>query len=107
MAGTRPTGKAALSPPPPVKNSGFDRWMNLLFSKVSSSENTVVLLGGTQNSVVVSDPSVNSMSSLYMSVSKAGGTQGLLSYAINSGVGYTITSTSTTDTSTITYTLNK
>ncbi len=61
---------------------------------------TAVLVGGT---VAVANTNIAANDRIFLSVSLPGGTQGFLSYAINAGVDFTITSTNALDTSTVAY----
>lgn len=61
---------------------------------------TVVLIAGT---ITVASAAVTANSRIRLAVQAVGGTPGTLSYALNAGVGFTITSSSAADTSTIAY----
>lgn len=61
---------------------------------------TAVLVGGT---VAVANTNIAANDRIFLSVSLPGGTQGFLSYAINAGVDFTISSTNALDTSTVAY----
>lgn len=61
---------------------------------------TATLAAGT---VTVGNTTVAATSHLFLSVRTPGGTRGHLSYTINPGVGFTITSTSATETSVVSY----
>lgn len=59
-----------------------------------------ILVGGT---VTVNNTNIAANDKIFLSVELPGGTQGFLSYAINAGVSFTITSTNALDTSTVAY----
>jgi hypothetical protein len=59
-----------------------------------------ILVGGT---VTVANTNIGANDKIFLSVELPGGTQGFLSYAINAGVDFTITSTNALDTSTVAY----
>jgi len=59
-----------------------------------------ILVGGT---VTVANTNISVNDKIFLSVELPGGTQGFLSYAINAGVSFTITSTNALDTSTVAY----
>jgi len=59
-----------------------------------------ILVGGT---VTVANTNIAANDKIFLSVELPGGTQGFLSYAINAGVSFTITSTNALDTSTVAY----
>ena len=59
-----------------------------------------ILVGGT---VTVAHTNITAHDKIFLSVELPGGTQGFLSYAINAGVDFTITSTNALDTSTVAY----
>jgi hypothetical protein len=59
-----------------------------------------ILAGGT---VTVANTNIAANDKIFLSVELPGGTQGFLSYAINAGVDFTITSTNALDTSTVAY----
>lgn len=61
---------------------------------------TAVLNGGT---IAVANTNIGAADRIFLSVSAVGGTQGFLSYTINAGVSFTITSTNALDTSTVAY----
>lgn len=63
-------------------------------SKIGSA----TLVAGT---VTVANTSVTANSSIQLTVSSKGGTQGFLSYTLNAGAGFTISSSSVTETSTV------
>lgn len=61
-----------------------------------------VLVAGAK---VVGNTSVTASTRILLTVATPGGTQGHLSYSLNAGVGFTITSTDATETSTVTWLL--
>ena len=73
---------------------------SLSMNATSKRIGTTTLVGGT---VTVANTTVDVNSQVYLTVKTVGGTQGLLSYTISSGVSFTITSTSSTDTSVVSY----
>lgn len=64
----------------------------------AQSLHTATLVAGT---VTVANPNITATSKLFLSRKTAGGTIGELTYAVDPGVGYTITSASALDTSTV------
>lgn len=82
-----------------VNTSGQVKAESLAYTLGSPFISTETL--GVTGTVVVAFPTITAQDRVIMTVRTFGGTPGFLSYTINPGVGFTITSTSNADTSSV------